>query len=284
MGAKILDGKALSRQMRSELANEVESFTQSHGFAPKLVIFRAGDDPASVWYAKSIMKTAAKVGIEAVEDLHPESASQDELVQAVADLSADDAVHGIILQEPFPEGVSGAALVAALDPSKDVDGVHPVNAGRLLRNEPGFVPATPLGGLKLLERNDIPIKGARAVVVGRSDIVGKPMALLLLHRHATVTICHSRTKDLAWETRHADILVAAVGRARMITGDMIKPGAVVIDFGTNYEGDKLVGDVDFDSAQEVAGFITPVPGGTGPMTTVMLLWNVLSAAKAAVGG
>ena len=284
MGAKILDGKALSRQMRSELANEVESFTQSHGFAPKLVIFRAGDDPASVWYAKSIMKTASKVGIEAVEDLHPESASQDELVQAVADLSADDAVHGIILQEPFPEGVSGAALVAALDPSKDVDGVHPVNAGRLLRNEPGFVPATPLGGLKLLERNDIPIKGARAVVVGRSDIVGKPMALLLLHRHATVTICHSRTKDLAWETRHADILVAAVGRARMITGDMIKPGAVVIDFGTNYEGDKLVGDVDFDSAQEVAGFITPVPGGTGPMTTVMLLWNVLSAAKAAVGG
>ncbi len=282
MSAKILDGKALSKQMRSELTEDVSAFVQKHGFPPKLVIFRAGDDPASVWYAKSIMKTASKVGIEAVEDLHPATASQEELVQAVESLSKDDSVHGVILQEPFPEGVEGAALVSALDPAKDVDGVHPVNAGRLLRNEPGFVPATPLGGLELLERNGITIKGARAVIVGRSDIVGKPMALLLLHRHATVTICHSRTKDLAWETSHADILVAAVGRARMITGDMIKPGAVVVDFGTNYEGEKLVGDVDFESARDVAGYITPVPGGTGPMTTVMLLYNVLSAAKASV--
>ncbi len=279
MSAKILDGKALSATMKKELAAQVESFKEEKGFPPRLAIFRAKEDPASVWYARAIIKAATKAGIEAFEEIVEETAGQEKLVETIARLSADPNVHGIILQEPYPDDVDPAALVAALSPEKDVDGVHPVNAGRLLRKEPSFVPATPLGGLTILERYEIPIKGQRAVIVGRSDIVGKPMALLLLHRHATITICHSRTRDLAWETRHADILVAAVGRPRMITGDMVKPGAVVLDFGTTYEGNKPVGDVDFESVSQVAGAITPVPGGTGPMTTVMLLFNVLEAAR-----
>ncbi len=279
MSAKILDGKALSATMKKELAAQVAAFKEEKGFAPRLAIFRAKEDPASVWYARTIIKNAGRAGIEAFEEVEEETAGQEKLVETIARLSADPNVHGIILQEPYPDGVDPAALVGALSPEKDVDGVHPINAGRLLRKEPSFVPATPLGGLTILERYEIPIKGQRAVIVGRSDIVGKPMALLLLHRHATITICHSRTRDLAWETRHADILVAAVGRPRMITGDMVKPGAVVIDFGTTYEGNKPVGDVDFESASQVAGAITPVPGGTGPMTTVMLLFNVLEAAR-----
>ncbi len=279
MSAKILDGKALSATMKKELAAQVAAFKEESGILPRLAVFRAKEDSASVWYARVIIKAATKAGMEAFEEVEEETASQEKLAETISRLSNDPNIHGIILQEPYPDGVDAGALVAALSPEKDVDGVHPMNAGRLLRKEPGFVPATPLGGLTILERYGIPIKGQKAVIVGRSDIVGKPMALLLLHRHATITICHSRTRDLAGETRQADILVAAVGKPRMITGDMVKPGAVVIDFGTTYEGGKPVGDVDFESASQVAGAITPVPGGTGPMTTVMLLFNVLEAAK-----
>ena len=290
MSAKILDGKALSATMKKELAAQVESFKEEKGFPPRLAIFRAKEDPASVWYARAIVKTAKKAGIEAFEEIVEETAGQEKLVETIARLSADPGVHGIILQEPYPDGVDPAALVGALSPEKDVDGVHPINAGRLLRKEPSFVPATPLGGLTNLERYDIPIKGQRAVIVGRSDIVGKPMALLLLHRHATITICHSRTKNLPEVVRRADILVAAIGRAEMVRGDWIKPGAAVIDVGVNAVDDatrkrgyRLVGDVNFEEAKEVAGYLTPVPGGVGPMTIAMLMKNTLDGRKRRLG-
>jgi methylenetetrahydrofolate dehydrogenase (NADP+)/methenyltetrahydrofolate cyclohydrolase len=244
------------------------------------VVVRAGEDPASVSYANAIAKTCEKYGVAFELKALPESASQAEMVSLVQSLSADASVHGIMVQEPMPKGIDPAAVIAALSPAKDVDGVHPLNAGLLMEGKGDFfAPATPSGGMEILRRYNVPIKGKHAVVVGRSNIVGKPMALLLLHEHATVTICHSRTVDLGAVTRQGDILVAAVGKARLITGDMVKPGAVVIDFGVNFEDGKMVGDVDFESAREVAGMITPVPGGTGPMTNVMLMKNVLTAAK-----
>ncbi|HOR00319.1 MAG TPA: bifunctional 5,10-methylenetetrahydrofolate dehydrogenase/5,10-methenyltetrahydrofolate cyclohydrolase, partial [Anaerolineae bacterium] len=237
-------------------------------------------DPASVSYARQIAKAFEAAGMAFQLHTLPDSASQQEIVALVAQLSADPAVHGIMVQEPLPKGVDGVAVVAALSVAKDVDGVHPENAGRLLQDAGDyFVPATPAGGMEILRRYQVALKGAQAVVVGRSNIVGKPMACLLLHQHATVTICHSRTVDLGAVTRQADILVAAVGKARIITGDMIKPGAVVIDFGMNRDSGAMVGDVDFESAAAVAGYITPVPGGTGPMTNVMLLQNTLRAAE-----
>jgi methylenetetrahydrofolate dehydrogenase (NADP+)/methenyltetrahydrofolate cyclohydrolase len=218
-----------------------------------------------------------------VPQLLPETAAQEAIVAAVSKLNDDPAVHGIMIQEPLPRGIDPAAIKAALSPDKDVDGVHPLNSGRLAQRPAGveayFVPATPAGGLEILKRYEVPMEGKNAVVVGRSTIVGKPMALLLLRENATVTICHSRTKDLAAVCRQADILCAAVGRARMIKGDWIKPGAVVIDFGVNFEDGKMCGDVDYDEAAEVAGMITPVPGGTGPITNVMLMRNVLEAAE-----
>jgi methylenetetrahydrofolate dehydrogenase (NADP+)/methenyltetrahydrofolate cyclohydrolase len=202
------------------------------------------------------------------------------VVALVRRLSSDPSVHGIMVQEPLPKQVSSEAVLSVLDPGKDVDGVHPINAGRLVQGEGlYFVPATPAGGMEILKRNGVQLKGKRAVVVGRSNIVGKPMAFLLLHQHATVTICHSRTVDLAGVCREADVLCAAVGKAQMIKGDWVKPGAVVIDFGVNFADGKMVGDVDYAAAAEVAGAITPVPGGTGPMTNIMLMLNVLEAAK-----
>ena len=222
----------------------------------------------------------------------PGTATQDEIVALVTKLNADKDMHGIMIQEPLPEGIDEAAVKEALYPDKDADGVHPVNAGRLSQAAPVgrpamvgpfFVPATPAGGLEILKRNGVELEGKTVVIVGRSSIVGKPMALLLLRENATVTVCHSRTRDLAAVCRTADILCAAVGRARMIKGDWIKPGAVVIDFGFNFVDGQMCGDVDFESAKEVAGMITPVPGGTGPMTNVMLMRNVLEAARRQVG-
>jgi methylenetetrahydrofolate dehydrogenase (NADP+)/methenyltetrahydrofolate cyclohydrolase len=218
----------------------------------------------------------------------PASASQDEIVELVASLNADDSVHGIMVQEPLPKGIDEAAVKDALSPDKDVDGVHPVNAGRLAQAAPlgrpamvgpFFVPATPAGGLEILKQYEIELQGKHAVVVGRSNIVGKPMAMLLLRENATVTMCHSRTAELAAVCRSADILCAAVGRARMVQGDWIRPGAIVVDFGVNFVDEQMCGDVDFASATEVAGMITPVPGGTGPMTNVMLQRNVIEAAR-----
>lgn len=280
MTAQLLDGKALAKDMRGELDADVAAFKAEFGFTPKMVVVRAGDDPASVSYAGMIEKTCAGRGIDFELHALPASASQAEVANLVRKLSADDSVSGIMIQEPLPKGIEASAVIAALSPAKDVDGVHPINAGLLMEGTGDFfAPATPAGGMEILRRYNVPLKGAKAVVVGRSNIVGKPMALLLLHQHATVTICHSRTVDLGSVTREADVLVAAVGKAGIITGDMIKPGAVVIDFGVNFDGGKMVGDVDFESAQEVAGMITPVPGGTGPMTNNLLMQNVLEAAK-----
>ena len=222
----------------------------------------------------------------------PGTATQEEIVTVVSKLNDDPAVHGIMIQEPLPKGIDQAAIKAALSPDKDVDGVHPLNSGRLAQVAPVgrpagvaayFVPATPAGGLEILKRYEVPLQGKNAVVVGRSTIVGKPMALLLLRENATVTICHSRTQDLAAVCRQADILCAAVGRPKMIKGDWIKPGAVVIDFGVNFEDGKMCGDVDYDEAAKVAGMITPVPGGTGPITNMMLIRNVLEAAGRQTG-
>jgi methylenetetrahydrofolate dehydrogenase (NADP+) / methenyltetrahydrofolate cyclohydrolase len=284
MTAQLLDGKALAKEMAGELDAEVAAFKSEFGLTPKMVVVRAGEDPASVSYAGMIEKTCNKRGIDFALHVLPDTAAQDEVVALVARLSADDSVHGIMVQEPLPKGIEAGAVIAALSPAKDVDGVHPMNAGLLMEGKGDFfAPATPSGGMEILRRYKVPLKGANAVVVGRSNIVGKPMALLLLHQHATVTICHSRTADLGAVTRQADVLVAAVGKARIITGDMIKPGAVVIDFGVNFEDGQMLGDVDFESAQAVAGMITPVPGGTGPMTNNLLMKNVLEAARRQAG-
>ncbi len=288
MTATILDGRALSGTLREELDQEVSAFKEEHGVTPTIAVVRAGEDPASVSYAGAIQKTFDKRGMGFQLHTLPETASQDEIVALVTRLNADKGVHGIMVQEPLPKGIDEAAVKEALSPDKDVDGVHPVNTGRLAQVAPAgrppmvgpfFVPATPAGGMEILRRYKVEINGKHAVVVGRSNIVGKPMSLLLLRENATVTVCHSRTADLAAVCRAADILCAAVGRAKMIKGDWVKPGAVVIDFGVNFEEGQMCGDVDFDEVVEVAGMITPVPGGTGPMTNIMLALNVLEAAK-----
>jgi methylenetetrahydrofolate dehydrogenase (NADP+)/methenyltetrahydrofolate cyclohydrolase len=288
MTATILDGRALAKTLRAELNQDVVAFKEKYGITPAIAVVRAGEDPASVSYAGAIQKTFDKRGMGCQLHTLPETASQDEIVALVARLNADESVHGIMVQEPLPKGIDEAVVKDALSPDKDVDGVHPVNAGRLAQVAPVgrppmvgpfFVPATPAGGMEILKRYNVEIKGKHAVVVGRSNIVGKPMSLLLLRENATVTMCHSRTADLAAVCRTADILCAAVGRAKMIKGGWIKPGAVVIDFGVNFVEGKMCGDVDFDEAVEVAGMITPVPGGTGPMTNVMLALNVLEAAQ-----
>lgn len=280
MAAQLLDGRSLAGQIRGEVAAEVQRFTQEAGRQPALALVRAGDDPASVSYAKMLARTCDQVGIRFEPRLSPADAGEADLVAAIAALSGDAGIDGIIVQEPLPKGVRQEAIVGAIDPAKDVDGVHPRNAGGLMQGVGDyFVPATPTGGMELLERNGIKLSGKRAVVVGRSNVVGRPMALLLLHQNATVTVCHSRTVDLAGECRRAEVLVAATGRAGLITGDMVAPGAVVVDFGVNFVDGQMVGDVDFAAAAEKAAWITPVPGGTGPMTNVMLMRNVLKAAR-----
>ena len=280
MTAQILDGRALATTVRGELESEVASFVEKTGVVPTIAVVRAGEDEASVRYARTIEKTFAARGMGFSLHTLTESAQLDEILDLVRSLNGNPAVHGIMIQEPMPKGIDEAAVVDALSPEKDVDGVHPVNAGRLMLNTPPFhAPATPAGGMEILKRYEIPLKGTRATIVGRSNIVGRPMALLLMHQHATITVCHSRTVDLAARCREADLLVAAVGKARLIRGDWVKPGAVVIDFGVNFVDGKMVGDVHFDEAVDVAGHITPVPGGTGPMTNVMLARNTLAAAR-----
>ena len=288
MTATILDGRALAKTIREEIAAEVAEFKEKHGFPPTIAVVRVGEDPASVSYAKMIRRNFERVGMGFSLHVLPEWASQEEVMDLITRLNVDDAVHGIMIQEPMPRGIDAAAVRLALSPEKDVDGVSPINAGRLALAAPlgrpsgvqdYLVPATALGGLEILKRSGVQIEGKHAVVVGRSNIVGKPMAFLLLQHQATVTICHSRTENLPAVCREADILCAAVGRAKMIKGHWIKPGAVVIDFGVNFVEGKMCGDVDFDEAVEVAGAITPVPGGTGPMTNVMLMRNVLEAAR-----
>ncbi len=288
MSAIILNGSELAKSMRQEIETDVKAFVIEHGYAPTAAVVRAGDDPASISYSNALEKALGARGLGFQLHTLPATASQKEIVNLVAKLNTDPKVHGIMVQEPLPKGIDEAAVKEALSPDKDVDGVHPVNAGRLAQVSPTgrppmvghfFVPATPAGGMEILKRNNVSLQGKHAVVVGRSNIVGKPMAFLLLRENASVTLCHSQTADLPGMCRTADILGAAVGRAGMIKGDWIKPGAVVIDFGVNFMGDKMVGDVDFNEAVNVAGMITPVPGGTGPMTNIMLMKNVIEAAR-----
>jgi methylenetetrahydrofolate dehydrogenase (NADP+) / methenyltetrahydrofolate cyclohydrolase len=280
MAAIILDGRALARTLREELRADIREFVAAAGATPALAVVQVAGDPASERYVRAIRKSCDDAGIAFVERALPADAGQAALEAAVAELSADDRVHGILLQMPLPKGLDAGSAIARLDPLKDVDGVHPTSAGLLAQGQPCLIPNTPAGGMELLHRYDVQLAGQRAVVVGRSNIVGKPMALLLLQEHATVTIAHSRTPNLAALLHEADIVVAAVGKPGLITGAMLRPGAVVVDFGINVLDDgSIVGDVDFASAAEVARAITPVPGGTGPVTNVMLLRNVLQAAR-----
>jgi methylenetetrahydrofolate dehydrogenase (NADP+) / methenyltetrahydrofolate cyclohydrolase len=280
----VLDGRNVAAALREELRAEVAGIQQTHAVAPRLDVVYIEGDPASAWYVNAIAKACKQVGIDAqLTVLHPDL-EQHVAVETMQRLGAQRETHGILLQLPLPPHIDAQAVIAALDPAKDVDGQHPLSLGRLAQGLPTFVPNTPAGGIELLRRYDLPIAGKHAVVVGRSNVVGKPMALLLLHEHATVTIAHSRTPDLPTVIGKADIVAVAVGRPGLVTGAMLKPGAVVLDFGINetVEGG-IVGDVDYESAAAVAGAITPVPGGTGPVTNMMLLRNVVEAAKQQLG-
>ena len=278
--ALILDGKQVAAALRAELLAEATAFAAERGRAPSLVALEVGGDPAAQSYVRAIRRACERTGLTFRHELLPDTITQPQLEQAIAALNADTEVDGIILQLPLPAHLDASRAIAALDPRKDVDGLHSINLGRLAQGLPALVPNTPAGGTELLRRYDVPIAGRHAVVVGRSNIVGKPMALLLLQQHATVTICHSRTPDLAAEIRRGDIVAVAAGKAGLVTGAMLKPGAVVIDFGINVADDGAVhGDVDFATAEPIAGAITPVPGGTGPVTNMMLIRNTLEAAR-----
>jgi methylenetetrahydrofolate dehydrogenase (NADP+)/methenyltetrahydrofolate cyclohydrolase len=260
------------------------ALAEARGVQVGLALVRAGDDPASAVYVRSKVKACAEVGFASWEHQLPAAVSEADLLALVAKLNADKAVHGVLVQLPLPSGINADAVLLAVDPAKDVDGFHPLNAGRLLTGRPGVRACTPFGIMRMLDHVGVDLAGKRAVVVGRSNIVGKPMALLLLERNATVVICHSRTRDLAEEVRGADVVVAAIGRAELIKGSWIKDGAVVIDVGMNRLPDgKLVGDVEFSTALPRASWISPVPGGVGPMTVATLLANTLQAARTAAG-
>lgn len=279
MSAQILDGKALAAEIRSEVKIQVAALAEK-GVCTALAVILVGDDSASQVYVRNKIKACADTGIRSLEFRMPAETTQQELLAKVAELNADDSVDGILVQLPLPEQINADAVISAIDPSKDVDGFHVANAGALVTGKQGFVPCTPFGVMRLIKKSGVDPRGKSAVIVGRSNIVGKPMALLLLAADATVTVAHSRTPDLSAVTRNADILVAAVGRAKLIKADMVKPGAVVIDVGMNRdETGKLCGDVDFAEVKEIAGSITPVPGGVGPMTIAMLMQNTVLAAQ-----
>lgn len=278
MAAVVIDGKALAEQIRARVRAEVAELAAA-GVAPGLHVILVGEDPASQIYVRNKERACADVGMRSVVHRLPAETSQEEIVDLIGRLNGDPAVHGILVQLPLPQGIDVALVQRAILPEKDVDGVHPINAGKLFLGWPGFVPCTPAGILELIRTTGVEVAGKQAVVVGRSAIVGKPMAALLLAENATVTVCHSKTTDLPEVCRRADILVVAVGRKELVKGDWIKPGAVVIDVGMNREEGRLYGDVEFSSASRVAGFLTPVPGGVGPMTIAMLLVNTLKAAR-----
>jgi methylenetetrahydrofolate dehydrogenase (NADP+) / methenyltetrahydrofolate cyclohydrolase len=276
----LLDGKKLAEKIQNELKVDVDAFKMQTGITPGLATLRIGNDEASKVYVNRKAKMCAEVGMHSVKMEMPEDLSEAALLKEVNRLNGDPSIHGILVQLPLPKQISSERVIQEIAVQKDVDGFHVVNAGLLAIGQPGMVACTPLGVIRILDEYKIPIQGAHAVVVGRSNIVGKPVAQLLLQRHATVTICHSRTKDLPAVCRSADILVAAIGKLEMVRGDWIKKGAAVIDVGINRKPDgKLAGDVAFDEAKEIAGWITPVPGGVGPLTIAMLLSNTLLAAK-----
>jgi methylenetetrahydrofolate dehydrogenase (NADP+)/methenyltetrahydrofolate cyclohydrolase len=276
--ARIIDGAAVARQVRDEAAVRVAAL-KARGIVPGLAVVIVGEDAASQLYVRNKVKTALALGLHSELVALPATVTQADLMAVIARLNAAPEIHGFLVQMPLPAQLDDKAVIAAISPAKDVDGFHRENVGALVLNEPGMRPCTPSGVMRLLDAAQIPVKGAHAVVIGRSNIVGKPMAMLLLHASATVTICHSQTRNLPEIARQADILVAAIGRARFVTGDFVKPGAAVIDVGINRDtGGKLCGDVDFDSVRTVAGAITPVPGGVGPMTVAMLIANAIAAA------
>jgi methylenetetrahydrofolate dehydrogenase (NADP+)/methenyltetrahydrofolate cyclohydrolase len=292
MTAQLIDGKATAATIHEEIKAEVEQLTTEQGIVPGLATVLVGENPASQFYVRSKQKRCGEVGIRSLGHTLPESASQEEVEGLVAELNANPEVHGILVQLPLPRHLDEERVLRAIGLDKDVDGFHPINIGRLAMKgrKPMFVPCTPAGCIELLDRYNVEIEGQEAVVLGRSNIVGLPVSMLLLHRNATITICHSRTQDLPGTCRRADILIAAVGRPRMVKADWIKPGAAVIDVGINRvedptakKGYRIVGDVDFEAAKEVAAYLTPVPGGVGPMTIAMLLRNTLTSAKRAAG-
>ena len=279
----VVDGLALANELRGELANEIAALVAGGRRAPCLAVVLVGDDPASASYIKGKRRACERVGMSSVEHRIAATASEAEVLACVAALNRDDGVDGILVQLPLPKGMRPNLVASAIDPAKDVDGLHPLNAGRLLLGEPCLAPCTPLGIMKLLERFAIPLAGAHAVVIGRSAIVGKPIALLLLGAHATVTMCHSRTRGLAEHCRRADVIVAAAGVPRLVRGDWVKPGAAVIDVGVSEVDGELVGDVDTASVMGVAALVTPHRRGVGPLTITLLLYNTLAAHRARCG-
>ncbi len=289
MTAEIISGKDLAKVIRAELGEEVAELKEKHGIVPGLATVLVGEDPASVSYVTAKGKACDKIGIKSFQHTLPAEISEEELLKLVDELNHNDAVHGILVQLPLPKHINESKVLYAIDPNKDVDGFHPVNVGRLVIGEEVFPPCTPAGIQELIVRSGTPTEGAELVVVGRSNIVGKPISIMMLQKKAgansTVTICHTRTRNIAQHTRRADILIVAAGKQNAVTADMVKPGATVIDVGVNRIGftesgkAKLVGDVDFEAVKEVAAKITPVPGGVGPMTITMLLRNTVRAAK-----
>ena len=288
MVATILDGKAIAGDIRKELADEARTWTAKRGITPCLAAVLVGDHPASEVYVRSKQRACGQAGLESQLHRLQADCREIDLLDLIARLNQDHAVHGILVQLPLPSHLHETKILDAIDPMKDVDAFHAENVGRICQGRPRYLPCTPHGIIQLLHRTGIKVSGKQAVVVGRSDIVGKPMAMMLMNRdstlgpncaNATVTVCHSRTAGLGDITRQADLLVAAIGKPRFVTADMVKPGAVVIDVGINRVGEQLVGDVDFEAVKEIAGHITPVPGGVGPLTVAMLLYNTLLAAK-----
>ena len=282
MSARILEGKVFAQQFKEAAGKRAEAFRQKYGTAPGLAVIIVGENPASQVYVRNKHKSCEELGIRSDVIRMPEHATKEELLAKIDALNADRAIHGILVQLPLPDAIHAQEeeILNRIDPAKDVDGFHPVNVGRLVTGSPGLVPCTPAGCIRMLELADIPMDGKRAVIIGRSNIVGKPMLHLLMAKHATVTVCHSHTQNLPEITREADILVAAIGKPKFVTADMVKPGATVIDVGINrIAPKKLVGDVDFDAVKEVAGAITPVPGGVGLLTVAMLMQNVVEAAE-----
>ncbi|MBA2675649.1 bifunctional methylenetetrahydrofolate dehydrogenase/methenyltetrahydrofolate cyclohydrolase FolD [Ramlibacter sp.] len=279
MTAQIIDGNALAKQIRAEAAGRTAAL-KARGVQPHLAIVLVGEDPASQVYVKHKVADSEQTGLKATLERHPVDMTEDALLARIRALNADASVHGILVQLPLPRHMDSHKVIETISPAKDVDGFHVASAGALMVGQPGFWPCTPYGCMKMLESIGYDLRGKHAVVIGRSNIVGKPMAMMLLAKDATVTVCHSRTPDLAAFTRQADVVVAAVGKRNVLTAGMVKPGAVVIDVGMNRNDEgKLCGDVDFDGVKEVAGWITPVPGGVGPMTRAMLLANTIDAAE-----
>ena len=275
-----IDGKAISAQIRLEIGEECRAFTLKNGYAPGLAVIIVGENPASQVYVRNKKKACEEVGFYSEVHELPEATTQAELNALVDALNENEKIHGILVQLPLPRHLDETEVLLRIRPEKDVDAFHPYNVGKIMIGDPDFLPCTPAGVMALLERSSIDVAGKNCVVIGRSNIVGKPMAMLLLHANGTVTVCHSKTKNLAEVSREADILVVAIGRADFVGADMVKPGAVVIDVGMNRRADgKLTGDVDFAAVEPIAGAITPVPGGVGPMTITMLLQNTLTAAK-----